>query len=561
MQMKICIRCHRLYSAQQTHCEKDGAKLVLDRTKDVVQDRYILDKLIGTGSGGSSVWSSTDQSNDIRVALKFLPGRRSIDSNRFRRGASIAVRLDHPNIARVSDFGVLPNGDQFLVMELLYGYDLYQLSLVQLIPTERLFNILSQVLMGLSYAHASGVVHRDIKMSNIFVESPIDGPEVVKILDFGIARYIPGISNKEIGPVTGINQLVGTPQYMAPEQVKFLSLDGRVDLYSLGIMTYRILTGRFPYNGTAKEIFEQHLNTLLPNASGLRPSLRLDPELETWLSRALEKDRDKRFQTADEMRVELRRLQPAVTPRLEPISATEQPVIPTLSVDISETGHASIAHGRRWLSWMVMTLLAVLLLFLGGVFDGFDTSVSKRSASKRNASVAMQLDAGVSDVRRVVRSIVLSSIPSGATVSQNATVIGRTPLVVPVDPGRHDFNFRSDGYRPINETIIMGVDDEVLTKLIRFKNRSSAKNKRRRTQAKTARPQQEMKTKSRHSQKALRKKMPSIRSEPAGRKSVRPMSDGNGRIKIKVLDEVDERDVKLPLGPIEKDRSTIRLLD
>ncbi|MEE2756686.1 MAG: serine/threonine-protein kinase [Myxococcota bacterium] len=560
--MKICVRCHRLYTADRTHCDEDGAKLVLDRTKDIVQDRYVLDELIGTGGGGSAVWASTDLLNNTRVALKVLPGRRLNDSNRFRRGASIAVELNHPNIAKVIDFGTMPNEDQFLVMELLYGYDLYQLSLVQPISIERLFNILDQSLAGLEYAHERGVVHRDIKMSNVFVESSIDGADVVKLLDFGIARYVPGTSNEGIGPITGINQLVGTPQYMAPEQAKFLSLDHRVDLYSLGIMTYRLLTGRFPYNGTAKEIFEQHLNSLLPTVATLRPELapELSPEIENWLSLALEKDRDRRFQTADQMRDALRSLKPTVISRAEITALIEQPPITTVSLEMNPDENRSSMPVGRWASWIALCFVFACLVFSAHELIRPETKSPGVSRLTADTSSSVDLDAAADDLKGQ-RFVELYSTPGGAEVLQGTMSLGKTPLVVALEPGRHDFIFRLADYKPVHETIIMGARDDNLTRTIIFRKRVTVRKIPILTRSKKGTSSPETSRRAQNPKSIVTKENQSGRLIPAGR--VRPAAGSlqPDKIKIQILDEVSEREVKLPHRPINKEQPVIQLLD
>jgi len=260
--------------------------------------RYLIERKLGSG-GMADVYLAEDQELGRRVALKLLNERHANDEQfveRFRREAQSAAGLNHPNIVSIFDRG-RAEGTYYIAMEYLDGRTLKEL-LVRNGPTPVPIAIdyARQILSALAFAHRNGIVHRDIKPHNIVVRQ--DGR--LKVTDFGIARS--GASQ-----MTEAGSIVGTAQYLSPEQARGAPVDARSDLYSLGIVLYEMLTGKVPFTGDAPvEIAMKHLTAVPEPPSKLRPGVPHD--LDAIVMRALAKDPDQRYGSAEEMDADLARV-------------------------------------------------------------------------------------------------------------------------------------------------------------------------------------------------------------------------------------------------------------
>jgi eukaryotic-like serine/threonine-protein kinase len=264
----------------------------------VFDGRYVIRRKLGSG-GMADVYLAEDQELGRRVALKMLNDRHASDEQfveRFRREAQSAAGLNHPNIVSIFDRGHA-EGTYYIAMEYLDGRTLKEL-LVRNGPTPVPIAVdyARQILSALAFAHRNGIVHRDIKPHNIVVGS--DGR--LKVTDFGIARS--GASQ-----MTEAGSIVGTAQYLSPEQARGAPVDPRSDLYSLGIVLYEMLTGHVPFSGdTAVEIAMKHLSSVPKPPSELRESIPHD--LDAVVMRALAKEPDQRYGSAEEMDADLARV-------------------------------------------------------------------------------------------------------------------------------------------------------------------------------------------------------------------------------------------------------------
>jgi class 3 adenylate cyclase len=249
-----------------------------------------------------AVWAAFDASLRRRVALKLMspdhlasPSARS----RFEREAMAIAQLTSPNVVQIYDYGI--DGDApYIVMELLDGEDLQsRLTRLGKIPLPAAAGIIVQAAKALTAAHASGIVHRDVKPANIFLARH-DNEESVKVLDFGVAALVSGLSSGEM-QVTRAGGVVGTPHYMSPEQVRgSRSVDARSDLWSLAVVAYRAVTGRLPFEAEAfGELLIQICTDLVPPPS--RVGADLGPEGDRFFERALARDPARRFGSAREM--------------------------------------------------------------------------------------------------------------------------------------------------------------------------------------------------------------------------------------------------------------------
>jgi hypothetical protein len=292
-----CPRCGRCEDASVGTCPEDGTRLVrMGAIPRVVDNKYRIEQLLGRGGMGS-VYRARDVRLDRDVALKLvrvdLLGHAEA-RRRFRREAQIVARLQHPAIVAIFDYGTLTDGGAYLVMELVRGEDLRRLLTREArLPRERVQRLMSAICDAIESAHREGVLHRDLKPENVLM--PSAGTEV-KVLDFGVAKLLApdleGVQTETSTSLTMDGVIVGTPAYMAPEQLRGEALDSRTDVFSLGVMTFEMLTGELPFGkGPLADIVLRQAQGP-PGLQVLDPSLPDD--LERAVQAALEVDRNRR---------------------------------------------------------------------------------------------------------------------------------------------------------------------------------------------------------------------------------------------------------------------------
>jgi len=298
--------------------------------------RYQVVRKLGAG-GMANVYLAEDQELGRRVAIKILNDRHANDDQfveRFRREAKNAAALSHPNIVSIYDRGEA-EGTYYIAMEYLDGRSLKELIVSRgPAPVTVSVEYARQILQALRFAHRHGIVHRDIKPHNVLV----DAEGRVKVTDFGIARA--GTSQ-----MTEAGSIVGTAQYLSPEQARGTAVDQRSDVYSLGIVLYELLTGTVPFNGdTPVEIAMKHLSVIPEPPSARRPEIPRD--LDLIVMRALAKDPEDRYQSAEEMDADLERFArgASVSPETEE-SATQIMRAPAGAA--AATAATMVAPGRR----------------------------------------------------------------------------------------------------------------------------------------------------------------------------------------------------------------------
>jgi serine/threonine protein kinase len=269
----------------------------------ILADRYRLERRLGRGGMGS-VYFGHHVALGRPVAVKVLDTEDhewSWAVARFMREARLAAKVRHRNIVDVYDFGSTPDGVVYIVMEALFGRDLRAIIRHNRLNWPWTRYLMRQICAGVEAIHRAGVVHRDLKASNCFY---VEHNRIVKVLDFGIAA-IERVSNDDPK-----RTVVGTPEYMAPEQIRGAPADRRSDVYAGGILLCEMLTGRTPFCGrTAEQVFDLQLHAPPPSLRTLVPDLIAPPGLDAVLARALAKEPRKRFQSMRELATALDRLE------------------------------------------------------------------------------------------------------------------------------------------------------------------------------------------------------------------------------------------------------------
>src|SRR5947209_2154329 len=265
----------------------------------LIANRYIVGEPIGAG-GLCTVYRAEDLKRQRDVAVKVLPADKAVDreiSARFQREVTTAKRIDHPNIAAISDSGELEDGARFMVLELLRG-TLLSTALHEggRMPVKRALVIARQMLVGLGEAHRLGIVHRDVKPHNVMLVD-VNSLETVKLFDFGIAA-----NERAAMQLTVPGTAFGTPEYIAPEQAMGQKVDARADLYGVGVSLFEMLTGRLPFQSKDDIGFlRAHIKETPPLPSTVASDADIPVAVDRIVARALEKDPDARYKTAQQM--------------------------------------------------------------------------------------------------------------------------------------------------------------------------------------------------------------------------------------------------------------------
>ncbi|MFH0901791.1 MAG: serine/threonine-protein kinase [Pseudomonadota bacterium] len=367
-----------------------------------LNNRYLIEAKLGEGGFGA-VYLGKQIQVGREVALKLLHPEMTRDPNvvaRFRREGSVACNLRDAHTVTTYDFDQTKDGVLYIAMELLKGKSLHDTLVEQApLPWQRVLRVVEQMCSSLGEAHMHGIVHRDIKPENIYLEERPGHPDFVKVLDFGIAKIVGGEFGQQSPQLTATGQTLGTLEYMSPEQLMGKQIDGRSDIYALGVVSYELLTNRLPFpdaQGPAALISAQ-LKKIPEAPSAVRPDARISAPVDRLILRMLEKDRERRFADAADLLAAVSEIlrasnvplaggasamvpptmiaAPAVTSR--PPSEQARPPAKGAPAAISRGGtagpstlqelEAAAGQSRRW-KWIGIVLAVVVLGGLGVYF-------------------------------------------------------------------------------------------------------------------------------------------------------------------------------------------------
>jgi serine/threonine protein kinase len=432
------------------------------------------------GSGGMGVvFEAEDLNLGRKVALKFLPPQLSRDQNaldRFLLEARTASALNHPNICTIYavEKAEGENAQSFIAMELLEGQNLDQTLTSGPLSTDRLLDIAIQLADALDAAHAKGIIHRDIKPANIFLTSRGQ----VKVLDFGLAKLTrPEMQMETIGTtqdspkpahLTSPGATVGTIAYMSPEQARGEELDARSDLFSLGTVIYQMATGRLPFSGATSAVVFHAILELDP-VSPLQWNAALPPKLREIIEKALEKDRELRYQSAADLRGDLKRLKRDVESARRSAAAPGSPSVAVAATTGSGSGSsvpaavesgpspaassqssAALAAVRQNKLGKGLTVAIVLLLGAAAAYGFYSLVTRNRPAPFQNFTVTKVTDTGdaVSAALSPDGKYILSMMRNNGLTSlwlRNVPTNSNTQVQPPAEVYYNGLRFSTDG--------------------------------------------------------------------------------------------------------------------
>jgi serine/threonine-protein kinase len=456
----------------------------LDLTGTILAGRYRIVRRLGQGGMGA-VWVGEHLRIGRLDAIKVLRGGLAEDADslaRFERGARNLSAIRHPNVCTLYDYGETEDGSPFLAIELIHGE-----SLKELLDREgplgaaRAVAIARQIASALQAAHDAGIVHRDLKPANVMLERGADGADVAKVVDFDIAKG-PGAQSGE--EVTRLGFVVGTPEYMSPEQLMGDALDGRSDIYSLGLVLFRMLTGSLPFRGgSTHEVMVQRLTTPPLRIEEVSAAARNVPGLQAALDRALAVQREHRYARAADLAADLDRVlagtAPAAAPSPAPAPAPRPPAAAPSAVPETVFSPAAAparkpqvaprrAASGRWL----MAVAAVVVVGAGAAWLALGRGGTRTEAEPGGAGpITVALDSGRAGSTRTP-----ADSPEAVRTEPQAT--GRASRGSPVeptpDPGRDPG--RATEVKPAIVIAAADIEDTLFRLLDRLGERDDARS-------------------------------------------------------------------------------------
>jgi serine/threonine-protein kinase len=426
--------------------------------------RYKIQKLLGEGGMGF-VYLARHKVIDKKVAVKVLRADLAKDReilDRFLQEAKAASSIGNPHIVDISDFGDLPDGSTYFVMEFLEGSSLSALvDSGNRLSVERICHIALQIADGLSAAHAQGIVHRDLKPDNIFTISRGGDQDFIKILDFGIAK-VSGNANTKL---TKAGAVFGTPHYMSPEQAAGAPVDHRTDIYALGVMLYEMVSGQLPFNAdNFMGILTQHMYKAPVPIRALLPGPECPPSLEAVVLKCLSKKPESRYQSMDELAADLDRVRTgqvanAVTEMMARSGGFNVPADYFKSPNAIVPATPPAAPQKKWARWVWVAGAAAAVGIVGTIFvisgttngkmpPRTDASAVATAAPPASATAALATGSAVPAPPPAKKTAVaVAALPDSAQVWLNGAMIHQLPWSIEVEAGKPvTIEIKADGY-------------------------------------------------------------------------------------------------------------------
>lgn len=505
--MKACPTCGKRFLGNEEFCPNDGETLV-EMDKGEVDDpivgttidgRYSIEKKLGEGGMGV-VYLATHAIIGKKCALKVLRGELSKESEvgaRFVQEAQSAAAIGNDHIIEISDFGQLPDGSAYFVMEFLDGLALHDvLEETPKLEPERALDIMIQCCEALAAAHNSNIVHRDLKPDNIYLITKGGREDFVKVLDFGIAKVASQSSR-----LTKTGMIFGTPQYMSPEQAAGSGVDARTDIYSLGIIMYEMLCGHVPFEAdTFMGVLTKHLYEEPIPPRRLVPPVELNQNMESVLLKAISKKPEKRYQSMQEFQQDLEAMAEGRTPeivfdQMRDTAATTVPPPPPSEIVGGRKRAAAPTASAAKPKWPIFAGvgaaaaigIVVAVVMLGGVggeeakADPGNTVVNNPVPDPEPVVEPDPEPVEAPPVQPEVKAppIKLSSDQAGASLYKGTAFMGKLPFDL-VRPGDADqpvhYTVKLDGYKDLDIVITSSTPEDfelVLEKIKKGKKKTT----------------------------------------------------------------------------------------
>ncbi len=477
--MKICTTCGKEWPDEFRLCPADGSSLRADQAAGdlvdtVLAHRYHISKKLGQGGMGAVYLGEHVKMGQL-AAIKVINRSLATDPAaiaRFTREARNAARIRHPNVCMIHDFGETEDGLIYMVMEYIEGE-----SLADLLHNEgalslpRAADIMSQCCDALQAAHDLDIVHRDIKPENIMIAKGRDGSDVVKVVDFGIAKAVAGSESGQTVTQTGF--IVGTPDYMSPDQVSGVVLDGRSDIYSLAVVFFRMVTGTLPFQAeTPQDALLARLASKPMSLQDALPAAGFSPELQRVLDRALEQRREQRYSTAIEFgtavlqavrggpaeiptTVSAAETRPLQTPEplRRPATGGASPPIPgTVATPETPQPSPSPVAAKKKGPRLALAAVGAVVLVGGAAVVWQVTSGGSTADPVPDSTVVAEGDSTKDDSEakdeETLGTINISGFPNGGTILFEGEEL-EAPFQLP--EGRHEIELRAPGFE--NKTL------------------------------------------------------------------------------------------------------------
>ena len=474
--MRFCPKCKKKYPDTIAFCPLDGVTLVgedpaskkkkeRERLENKVVGSYQMEDVLAEGGMGI-IFAAKHVKLGRKVALKMLRPQFSDNQKavtRFFREARAVNEIEHENIIEITDFIEDYRGDNYYIMELLEGQDLRKLIMREgPLSVPRTLGIAIQVADALAAVHQAGIVHRDLKSENVFMVKRGENPDFVKLLDFGVAKMIRDVEDEDMHK-TIAGTILGTAEYMSPEQASGKPVDFRTDIYSLGVILYEMLTGRRPITGKSfsEIIYNQLTVTPVPPSRLEDMSISMPLHMEELIMQCLEKDAELRPQSMEEMEARLRNIGREESVQCETASR-EFPVV---------------RKSNRTAFWVVGVLLlaglgigAFLLLPTDPAHSGVKPRIEPPPVNDVKKPPEPPVEVKTPDTAKAATvDVLFETTPPGARIYTKAGdgPLGTTPATLTFS--RTDevkiFEFRLKGHKPARRRVSMSEDGNLAVKL------------------------------------------------------------------------------------------------